>query len=312
MKKIISILLTMIMVLLMAAPAFALADCRTVWIYDFDTLKEDIELLNKNNRTEYKICNDIVFTDTIEINAQNLTIEFSNNSGKDEVNFIIGDKIGLYLKWGSKNCDLIFDGITFKGNETYYEDTDDGNGIYVGQYSEKTKISGAKFENLGVGDGLYAKASTCGGGIYINSEDITISNCKFVKCNAYCGGGIYIDNDDVTVEGCTFDTCATAYGGGVYVGRSCSDVYIKSCEFLNTKSNESNGKAVYGSGEGYTFVYKSGNNLEDGRWFKYCTVDPDYAGSFLSTGNIAIVSAVVVLAGIAMVVFIKRKKSNGV
>ena len=312
MKKIISILLTMIMVLLMAAPAFALTNATEVLVYDFKTLKENIEQLSDNARVEYKIFNDIVFTDTIEMNAKNLVIEFSNNSGKDEVNFIIGDKIGLYLKWGSKNCNLKFDNITFKGNGTYYKDADDGNGIYVGQYSEKTKIDGAKFENLGVDYKEVVAASNCGAGMYINSEDITISNCKFVKCHAYCGGGMYIDNDDVTVEGCTFDSCSSEYGGGVYVGRTCSEVYIKDCTFINPTSHKQIGHAVYGSGEDSTFVYRSGNEVGFGTWFAYCTVDPNYQGSFLSTGNIAIVSVVVVLAGIATVVFIKRKKSNGV
>ena len=300
MKKTMSILLAMIMVLLMATPSFALTGCLVEKISDFATLKAKLEALGDGQRVQYDILNDIVFTETININAERVVLEFNNMSKSKEAQFIVDGVLGIDVNTYNPNVELYFKDVVFAAQKDDSKRNECG--IEISKYSDNCTIDGAKFFYL-------TNFSSEAAGIYVNAENCTISNCTFDNCSADYGAGIYINNDVVTVENCTFNGCyATSYGGGIYAASYCSDIEITGCTFNKATAKKGLGSCVYGFGEDYVKVIKC--SPIGGSWCYYGCEQIDGVGSFISTGSIAVISAVVVLAGIAVFVFIKRKKSN--
>lgn len=301
MKKVICIALTLLIVLLTVAPAFALTDCVDVRVYDFDRLQEELESLSENQRINIRVCKDIVFTDTIEISADGAQVEFFNDTEAKEAKFIIDGLVGIDINTYTPNVKLYFNDVVF-GVEEYSDSTTEC-GIEISKYSDGCLIDGATFSCL-------SNVDSDGAGIYVNAEDCTINNCTFSKCRASYGAGIYINNDIVTVDACTFDGCfSMSYGAGVYSAAFCSGVEIKNCSF-NCDSRKTKGACVYGYGENYVKVIDC-TPKNGGDWCYYgCEEINTKVGSILSTGSLAVITTIVVLSGIATVIFIRRKKSN--
>jgi hypothetical protein len=105
------------------------------------------------------------------------------------------------------------------------------NGVEVlGAGANVTTINGDFADSVVWADGLTSPATRfdgftiedgkagVGGGIYIHSSSLTVSNCVFFNNEAPSndGGGMYIIDASPTVTGCTFDTNrAGARGGGI-------------------------------------------------------------------------------------------------
>ena len=70
------------------------------------------------------------------------------------------------------------------------------------------------------------EASSCGGAIYANQEDLTIKDCILSKNYASYGGAIFVAADDTHVKDCTIqENIASKEGGGINVS-NLTDVYL--------------------------------------------------------------------------------------
>ena len=81
------------------------------------------------------------------------------------------------------------------------------------------------------------------GGVYIDSTEVTFSNCYIIDNEGSEAGGIYADSSDVTVADCTMYGNTAAYGGamGFY---DCGDVTVSGCR-IRSNSADVYGGAVY-------------------------------------------------------------------
>jgi len=99
-----------------------------------------------------------------------------------------------------------------------YATTDDGGGIY----STKSPLT-----SLTILSSTFSKNSAAkyGGGIYANSDTMSIDNSTFYDNSASYGGGLYISRDSGTnsIQNSTItNNSATTSGGGIYAGAGVS------------------------------------------------------------------------------------------
>ena len=106
-----------------------------------------------------------------------------------------------------------------------------GGSIY--STSKKLNIKNCNFTN---------SFATNYGAIYVNGDNQTISDCKFVKCNSENNAGsIFISGAESLIELCSFTDCSAENGGSI---RAQDNLIISQCQFVN--SNATNfGGSVY-------------------------------------------------------------------
>ena len=98
------------------------------------------------------------------------------------------------------------------------------------------------------------------GGIYCKGNNNSITDCKFINCNAYTGGAIFLDGDrnTNTIINSEFMNCSADNGGAICSGTQMAHVIgnITNCSFENCDA--SNGGAIF-SHEMYTIdcVFKT-------------------------------------------------------
>ncbi len=118
--------------------------------------------------------------------------------------------------------------------------------FYIEDTTDLVKISGISIvSGNAAGYDSSRPGGTDGGGIYNQSDNLTVSNCTFVLNNADCGGGMFNNNSSffssATVANCTFHrNRATGDGGGMY-NASNSVLEATNCAF-------SENSAVSGAG----------------------------------------------------------------
>ena len=125
-------------------------------------------------------------------------------------------------------------------------------------------------------------SSNFGGAIKIISDEyytpkfqnnMTITNCKFIECQAGSdGGAIDIDYEifaaerqwhnpwRIIIRGCEFDSCSADYGGAVYIS-GCEN-YIENSTFTNCSASSRGGA-----------FFMLGPNIIDNCSFTYCHAD---------------------------------------
>jgi len=76
-----------------------------------------------------------------------------------------------------------------------------------------------------------------GGGVYIEEDGVTVSNCTIVNNYADSGGGIYINGAAVEITDCYIANNTGGNGGGIYVYNS-TGVVVSGCEVaFNTSTS---------------------------------------------------------------------------
>lgn len=166
-----------------------------VTVNDFDSLKMIIEYVTLAPEQSILIANDIVFTDSITV-EQNVTIKAAEGVGTvtltsaNQRHFIVP---------ADSNVELTFENVILDGGET-------GGGI---EARGSLDLTGATIQNC--------KAAT-GGGIYVLSGIVNMTNCKISGNTAtYFGGGICDYYGTVTVKGGEVSGNMSNWGGGIFV-----------------------------------------------------------------------------------------------
>jgi hypothetical protein len=68
-----------------------------------------------------------------------------------------------------------------------------------------------------------------GGGMWVSSSSVTVTNCTFSCNSAYSGGGMYLSSGYQTVTNCTFSGNTAAYGGGLFNAYGSRDPSFTNC-----------------------------------------------------------------------------------
>jgi len=153
--------------------------------------------------------------------------------------------------WGYDAFDSIQDGIDGVAGSTvhvlagtYNENITLRSGVDVlGAGAGSTTISGTGNGKVVTADGVTSATfdgftvtnggtvtESIGGGMYINSSTMTVSNCTIDGNIASYGGGIYSVSSSLTLTGCTFsNNTARSYGGGL--ANWDSSATITDCDF---------------------------------------------------------------------------------
>ena len=74
-------------------------------------------------------------------------------------------------------------------------------------------------KGITIRNGLQSGQDQNGGGVYVNANGFTVTNCIFDTCGAYNSGGLYWANKTVGggISDCVFTNCTASYsGGGLY------------------------------------------------------------------------------------------------
>ncbi|MBN1257388.1 MAG: hypothetical protein JXA52_06745 [Planctomycetes bacterium] len=91
--------------------------------------------------------------------------------------------------------------------------------------------------NRSRGDSLH------GGGLYINTVNMTVRNCHFTENWAWYGAGIRIENFSSDISGCTFTNNLAHRGAGISIYKSNS--VITDCTFLDNSTPNDEGGALH-------------------------------------------------------------------
>ena len=125
-------------------------------------------------------------------------------------------------------------------------------------------------KGITIRNGLQSGKDQNGGGVYVNANGFTVTNCIFDTCGAYNGGGLYWANKTVGggVLDCVFTNCVAEYrGGGLYaVPENCA---VRQTTFADCASTGNHG--------GGCFLEKK-NWIVDSCLFTNCTANGDGGG----------------------------------
>ena len=182
--------------------------------------------------------------------ASNLKVidsEFINNSAKNSE--------GGAIYAGAKNLQV--NNSKFDSNLARY-------GGAISSHSANSNITYSNFTNNIVKfEKSDSKDGPRGAGIYfgIASTNSFVSNCYFElnnvvydKSNDHLGGGIYIGSDNVIVTDSVFKNNDAAYGGGVYSAQGANNTLIKNCNFIDNHAQDT-GAGVSSVGPNPTISY---------------------------------------------------------
>ena len=275
MKKLISLLLSLVMVLALCVPAFA----ATGYYYaeSWDDLVGYLAALNDGDDVLIEIAPDDEYNNihangrTAYISASNVNITFNK-----KIDFEVDDEqTDPIFSIGGKNVTIDFGTSQLRSNVNAAVMVD----------GDACTIEYARFH-------CCKNPGGWGGGIWITNEDpdCRVIGCTFYKCEAKYGGGIYIDSDNATIDGCHFENCKCSKEG--------PDVYDNN-EDSTIKNSD-------------TTIPKYYNPFAYVRVIDNCTFGAGGMGFAVSGGNIWIIAgvAVVMIAAAAVVAVIVKKKKK--
>ena len=125
-------------------------------------------------------------------------------------------------------------------------------------------------KGITIRNGLQSGQDQNGGGVYVNANGFSVTNCIFDTCGAYNGGGLYWANKTVGggVLDCVFTNCVAEYrGGGLYaVPENCA---VRQTTFADCASTGNHG--------GGCFLEKK-DWIVDSCLFTNCTANGDGGG----------------------------------
>ena len=163
----------------------------------------------------------------INLNASSISYNTSKDCGG-----------GIYFEYSkfevtSTNKDgQIANNSTYDGSDSYYSYK--GGGIYAAQCvfsSNQSSIDGIKFS---------ANSAKCGGAIYVNQENMTVSNCIFTENSTDNGegGAIYVCNDGFVLKDSTIQNNKTGYtSSGALEVNSYNDVTFEGVINITNNTN---------------------------------------------------------------------------
>ena len=150
---------------------------------------------------------------------------------------------GLYI--GSGEQVTIDKPITLKGN---------GNAVL--NAARKSRILDIKaddvvIENIAFSAGNFPDQNVgCGGGIYIEGNNIRIVNCNFSSNYvALYGGGIYSIGDNISIINCSFTRNTALYTGGA-MELDGDNNYVENCLFTNNYGGHVGGAVAWAGDNG--------------------------------------------------------------
>ena len=76
-------------------------------------------------------------------------------------------------------------------------------------------------------------------------DNLELSNCTFVNCNAMQGGAIYLEKSDAVIEQCKFESCEATYSGGAIHVRN-SSPQLWNNEIQNCSALSATGEPIWG------------------------------------------------------------------
>ena len=185
---------------------------------------------------------------TINVPGDYGTIQAAINAATagDTIN-VAADTYRELLVWDNKDLTIVGAGI---GSTVVNADTDsngigDGRCLTATNLSSTSSITGFTFEK-----GVAPAATNLGGGVYMNTADVQMSECEIADCSAASGGGLCIFNSGLAfVENCSIHDCtATNWGGGLY-GASGPSV-VTGCDVHDNQANYGGGLRFGGTGTG--------------------------------------------------------------
>jgi hypothetical protein len=134
-----------------------------------------------------------------------------------------------YISGGNSTCNT----CVFAGNIAYQTASGfDGKGgaIYVGQWGSLGIDSSSITQNSAVDDYNVASDTSCGGGIYCDSDtSLDMANTIVSMNYASTGGGLDLYYSEVQIDGCQVESNVSSDGGGfsvVFGELSCTDSNI--------------------------------------------------------------------------------------
>ena len=179
----------------------------------------------------------------IKANHCSIFLENSSNIGGNSANSGGG---GVFIDYTYFTVESKDGTGTISGNNANgsTEGANGGGGIYVAP-----KLLGS---NEGIIKGLTISGNYTGrwgGGVYVDHEYVTISDCKITN-NRSCkeGGGVYVDNDNCSIGDCsiTDNICnyerASYEGGGVFVSIDCNRLTLFGTCVIKDNTRRENGQ----------------------------------------------------------------------
>ncbi len=132
--------------------------------------------------------------------------------------------------------------------------------FYIDNTAESVDISGISIVS---GEAFYESAgSHNGGGIYNQSDNLTVDGCHFSVNHADSGGGMCNCNGSPIVINCAFYANSSDQGGGMF--NSASRPIVTNCTFFENSVNRyGGGMCNYSSSPSVTNCTFSGNNAND-------------------------------------------------
>lgn len=241
MRKIISILLTLAMILPMVAVPVKAAP---VSVGTFDDLKAAIK--NAENGDVITVTKNIELTETLVISGKNITFS-ANNLFINARDALTTDDVKNTM-FVIKDSTVKVDGLTLAGNSK--------NRII---YSENSTI---ELNNASINDGCPGDNSTInpGGGIFLRDGSLTATNTDFIGNTPGTnsdptlqagdrdlnGGAIYTGKEsaNITITGGKFeDNEVKAYGHGAAIYQENGSLTVTGTSFKNNKGHVEGGNA---------------------------------------------------------------------
>ena len=275
MKKVISLVFALILLVCLGVPAFA--SYGDFYAESWEELVEFLDELEDGDEYNIEIAANAygdVYPQktTAEIDADNVNLKFG---GVEEIWDQSDNGVdGAIFEINGEGVTLDFNGIQMQSN---------GNPAIVVD-GDRCTIKNATFYHCKNKGGK-------GGGIRITDNDpyCRVEKCFFNGCEAKYGGGIYIDADYATISECTFKDCKSEKEG--------PDVYDNEGESTVDTCSTNNSEWV--------------NPFADVKEVLKCTFGPSSIASMLSEGNLWIVLAVAVVAvGTVGVLIVRKKKKS--
>jgi hypothetical protein len=240
---------------------------------------------------------------------------------------------------GLINSNYVYGSLTTYGGAIYYAGswTSDNQGEIQNIQFQGNQVD-ANAEDIG-----------CGGAIYCDMKNLTITNCTFNSNMADDGGAVYANAKNMILDGCTIEgNSATSKGAGVFVyhevdinlagklsiknnhewrAKNCMDIYLDTdtwaTAYISGTPEKGSEVGILGIGEGKVAINQTANNgcfflNESDRYHLEYSGSEIYeksgtTSSVFGNGNTLIAACVMVgigVVGVVVLVVNKKKKKN--
>lgn len=201
MKKILSLLLTTVILSSLCFAYSTSAFGGENYVMDFEDFKDIIEDLDDGD--EISLFVDCPIEETVVIDAEDCTINITGGH--------------IYGGYCTPLIEVNDDDVTLNLGGALIERAKGGDGAAIQVDGDDCIINNGRFKNC--------ESNGYGGAIYVTNNDpgCTIKNCSFKECKAKKGGAICVDSDDCDIIDCNFELCF-GIGSKVYTFEDSTDI----------------------------------------------------------------------------------------